>query len=474
MNYTDATWRATQRIRLDINNVLETGCGKEGVHVEDLKAHAEQTNAAIAAVQGNREALGWPDLHKQDISAVEQYATAKRDQIDTFVVLGIGGSALGNIAIHNAVNGPFYNLLPREKRNGKGPRLFVLDNSDPEYNTGLLETLDLKHTLFNVISKSGTTAETMASFLYFRQQLVDQLGAEALKDHIVLTTDPSKGFLRQIGQQEGWTMLDLPPKVGGRFSGLTTVGLLSAAMTGIDIRALLAGAAYGDELSQEPDALRNPAALAALVHYVLAQKGKNIAVMMPYAQRLKDVADWFAQLWAESLGKKVDRAGNEKRVGTTPVKALGATDQHSQVQLYIEGPYDKLINFLAVETYDNPGPIPPAYGELEGVGYLGGHSFQELIQAEQQATAIALSEAGQPNMTHTLPSINAFTLGQLFMLFEMQTAIAGELYNINAFDQPGVEAGKVNTYALLGRTGYEQRRGEIEARTQQRDEQWMV
>jgi glucose-6-phosphate isomerase len=140
----------------------------------------------------------------------------------------------------------------------------------------------------------------------------------------------------------------------------------------------------------------------------------------------------------------------------------------------MEGPHDKLINFLAVQTYATLAPIPPAYANLDGVGYLGGHNLQELIQAEQQATAIALSEAGQPNITHTIPAINAFTLGQLFMIFEMQTAIAGELYNINAFDQPGVEAGKINTYALLGRSGYEQRRNEIETRFAQRDEQWII
>jgi glucose-6-phosphate isomerase len=338
----------------------------------------------------------------------------------------------------------------------------------------LLQVIDPKRTLFNVISKSGTTAETMASFLYFRKVLADHLGEGNLKNHIVLTTDPAKGFLRQIGEKEGWTMLNLPPKVGGRFSVLTTVGLLSAAMTGVDIRALLAGAAYGDELCCKPDAMQNPAAMGALVNYLLALKGKNLVVMMPYAQRLKDVADWFAQLWAESLGKKVDRSGNEVRVGTTPIKALGATDQHSQVQLYAEGPYDKLINFLRVERYSDAGPIPTAYDDLEGVSYLGGHSFQELIQAEQQATAIALSESGQPNMTHTVPEINAFTLGQLLMMFEMQTAIAGELYDINAFDQPGVEAGKINTYALLGRNGYAPRREEIESRTRQRDEQWVI
>jgi len=199
-----------------------------------------------------------------------------------------------------------------------------------------------------------------------------------------------------------------------------------------------------------------------------------MVVMMPYAHRLRHIADWFAQLWAESLGKRVNLDGEVVHVGTTPIKALGATDQHSQVQLYVEGPYDKLVNFIAVDEYTTTLPIPPAYPHLEGVAYLGDHTFNALIRAEQQATAIALSDAGRPNMTHHLPAINAFTLGQLLMLFEMQTAIAGALLNINTFDQPGVEAGKIATYALLGRTGFEARKREIEAAATKRAAQWEV
>ena len=468
MRHEDASWRESQRIRLDVNNVF----GTHGLMPAELEAEAPRAAAAIAAIQQRQADLGWPLLPDQDVTPFEQFAAEHRDRIDTFVVLGIGGSALGNIAVQTAINGPFYNLLPRERRGW--PRLLVLDNSDPELNAGALQILDLRRTMFNVISKSGTTAETMASFLYFRQALVEAVGEDRLSDHIILTTDPNSGFLRQIGLREGWMMFDLPPKVGGRFSVLTSVGLLSAAMTGVNIRELLAGAAYGRERAANPDPLTNPAALGALINYLCFRKGKPIVVMMPYANRLRDVADWFAQLWAESLGKAIDRNGQPARVGQTPVKALGATDQHSQVQLYMEGPYDKLINFIAVERYAETAPIPTAYPDLEGVSYLGGHTMAELIQAEQQATAIALSEAGQPNITHIFPEINAFTLGQFFMLMEMQTAIAGELFNINAFDQPGVEAGKINTYALLGRRGFEERRAAIAARAQALDARWVV
>jgi glucose-6-phosphate isomerase len=471
MDYLNPTWQAHMRIRLDINNALQSVVGKHGITPDQLDAMVDAAKSAIHDIDNNRTQLGWPILPQQDISAILDMA-AKIKHVENFVVLGIGGSALGNIAVQSALNHPFYNDLPRNKR--LAPKLYVIDNSDPDLNAGLIETLDPATTVYNVISKSGTTAETMASFLTVRDHLEKTLGADSLKSHLILTTDPSSGFLRQIGQREGWPMLDLPPTVGGRFSVLSTVGLLSAAVTGIDIKALLAGAAYGYQLASNPDVMRNPAAVAAMVNLACANQGQNMVVMMPYAHRLRHVADWFAQLWAESLGKRYDLNGAVVNVGTTPIKALGATDQHSQVQLYVEGPFDKLVNFIAVDEYQSTVTIPPAYADLEGVSYLGGHTFNELIQAEQKATEIALNDAGRPNITHHMPAINAFTLGQLFMLFEMQTAIAGALLNINTFDQPGVEAGKIATYALLGRNGFVERRDQIAAARQRRSSQWEI
>lgn len=471
MDYQNPTWQAQMRIRLDINNALQSVIGQHGITPQQLEAMADAAQAALKQIDANRTQLGWPVLPQQDVGAILDMA-AKVKHVENFVVLGIGGSALGNIAVQSALNHPFYNDLPRGKR--LAPKLYVIDNSDPDLNAGLLETLDPASTVYNVISKSGTTAETMASFLTVRNHIEQTLGSDALKSHIILTTDPSSGFLRQIGQREGWPMLDLPPTVGGRFSVLSSVGLLSAAVTGVDINALLAGAAYGYQLAMNLDVLRNPAAVAAMVNLACANQGQNMVVMMPYAHRLRHVADWFAQLWAESLGKRYDLNGAEVNVGTTPIKALGATDQHSQVQLYAEGPFDKLVNFIAVDQYQQTVTIPPAYADLEGVSYLGGHTFNELIQAEQQATEIALNDAGRPNITHHMPAINAFTLGQLFMLFEMQTAIAGALLNINTFDQPGVEAGKIATYALLGRNGFTDRRNQIEAARQRRSSQWEI
>lgn len=460
-----------QRIRLDINNVLRAGV-QHGLTEDELTGAEKQARQAVQAIQQRRASgdLRWMELPYADVSEIEHMAADLRHRFDDFVVLGIGGSALGNIAVNTALNGPFYNL----RRERTTPRLFVLDNSDPEFNVGLLDVVDPARTAFNVITKSGSTGETLSAFLFFRERVIQAVGPENWRDHFVLTTDPASGPLRELVRREGFRSLPVPQGVGGRYSVLSPVGLLSAAVTGVDIRQLLAGAAYADELTRQADPWRNPAAVGALVQVLLYRKGIHIVVMMPYAQRLKDVADWFAQLWAESLGKRVNRQGETVYVGPTPVKALGATDQHSQVQLYTEGPFDKLVDFIRVERFAVEGRLPQAYTEMSAFAYLGGHSFAELINAEQEGTAVALTEAGRPHMTHVLPEINAFTLGQLLYLLEVQTAIAGELFDIDAFDQPGVEAGKVATYALLGRAGYEGRRAEIARAREQHDEHWVI
>jgi glucose-6-phosphate isomerase len=233
---------------------------------------------------------------------------------------------------------------------------------------------------------------------------------------------------------------------------------------------LLAGAAYMDEIVSESDVYKNPAYMAAVLQFIAMKSGKNVSVMMPYADSLKYIADWYAQLWAESLGKKYDLQGNEVYVGQTPVKALGVTDQHSQVQLYTEGPFDKVITFLAVGQYRNKVDIPGGYEDIPAVSFLGGHTLNELIQAEQMATEYALLKARRLNCTITLPEVNAFTVGQLLYFMEVETAFIGELLNINAFDQPGVEEGKNATYALLGRPGYEEKKAELDARPQKKEQ----
>ena len=449
-------------IRYDFNNLMAERVGDHGVGEGELKMLAPKLDAAVDAVE--KMGLGFRKLpHNTKLAdEIAVLASEIQERCDNFVVVGIGGSALGNIALHSALNHPEYNHLVRPPR--RGPRLFVPDNVDPDRINGLLDAVDLDDTVFNVITKSGGTAETMSEFLVFREALIKKLGDERHVEHIVITTDPEKGELREIVKKFGYSSLPIPPDVGGRFSVLSAVGLLSAAVTGIDIHALLKGAAEMDEICQRSKKLwENPALTGAALHYLMDKaKGKNVQIMMPYSHALRDVADWFRQLWAESLGKRVDRTGRTIHTGQTPEKAVGATDQHSVMQLYIEGPFDKVITFLTVGEFRTTVTVPHAFPEYEAVKYLGGHTMNELINAEQRATELALTQSGKPNCAIRLQKVDERSVGALLYLLEMQTAYAGELYNINAFDQPGVELGKNFTYGLMGRKGYDAKRREVE------------
>lgn len=400
--------------------------------------------------------LQWMNLgySEETVWYVKEYAALVENRFDNILVLGIGGSALGGLAVTEALLKPYWNLLSKEQRNNY-PRIFFLDNIDPDSITGLLEILDLKKTLVNVITKSGSTAETMSQFMIIKNKLERELGDDYRKN-IVATTDKNVGVLKQIAEQEGYKTFIIPDDVGGRFSVFSAVGLLPFALVGIDIDEIINGIKDMDLALKNTDINENIAAQNALIHFLMdTQKGKKISVMMPYSSRLKYVADWYVQLWAESLGKEKNLNGETVHVGPTPVKAVGATDQHSQIQLYNEGPNDKIINFIRVKKFDNDLEIPKIF-EYTGIGYLGGKTLNDLMNAEADATRVALSDYNKPTVTITLPEINGYYVGQLLYMFEVQTAIAGALYNIDAFNQPGVEQAKNYTYALMGRVGYEE------------------
>ena len=463
-DYQDRAWRESMRIRFDYSNVMDARVGSShGLTPAALDASADQCRAAHSALQAKRGTgwLEWTELPYQDaiVQSVLDYAASIAGRFANFVVLGIGGSALGPIAVHNALTHPFYNLLPAEARAGR-PRVFVLDNVDPDLIAGFCDLVPPEQTLFNVITKSGSTAETLAQLLIFRDLLQRKLGAD-YGEHLVATTDPARGDLRKLATAEGWQTFPIQPGVGGRFSELSAVGLLAAAIAGIDVRALLAGAAYADELCHEPDFRRNPAYISALVQYLAYQHGRPISVFMPYSQALRYVADWYRQLWAESLGKRLSASGDVVNVGPTPLNALGVTDQHSMLQLFQEGPFDKTVNFVVVEQFGRQQLIPTDLADYASASYLGGRTLNELMAAEQQGVEIALTAAERPNCKHIVPAVNAFTVGQLLYMLEVQTAFAGELFGIDAFDQPGVEGGKLATYALMGRPGYEAERQRI-------------
>jgi glucose-6-phosphate isomerase len=434
---------------------------QHGLARDRLQELARRFVEVQSEVRRRREAgeYGFYKLVDQEptVRAIRTFAEGLGQAHDHVLVLGIGGSALGTKALLNALRPPAWNELDDEGRDFF-PRLTVLENVDPTSVAAALERIDPRRVLVNVISKSGGTAETMAQYLVVRGWLEQALGPAAYR-HLVFTTDPARGALRQLAQRDHIATLEVPPDVGGRFSVLSPVGLLPAALVGIDIDDLLNGARRALERAELDDLLQNPPALYAALHWEAdARQEARIHVLMPYTDRLRELAEWYRQLWAESLGKRVNRDGREVHCGPTPVAAVGATDQHSQVQLFMEGPFDKVITFMTVENLgaDVKIPKPDSGPELPpDLAYLPGHTLGELLRAEYEATSAALAQMGRMNCTLRLPDLTAGTIGEAIMFFQLATGYAGAWYGIDPFDQPGVELGKRLTYAAMGRAGYQ-------------------
>jgi glucose-6-phosphate isomerase len=447
-------------ITLDFSNMVVERLGQGGIEADRLDGDlGERFRSAHESVEASRSSgeMGFFELpYASDGLALTQELVERLEgRFDNLVVVGIGGSALGARTLRDALLGAVWNERSHAERKGR-PRVYVLDNVDPSTVLDIVEHLDLDRTLFNVVSKSGSTAETMALYLAMEGLLIEQVGQDKAGEHFVFTTDPEKGALRAIAEAEGIPTLPIPANVGGRFSVLSAVGLFPAALSGIDAAGLLAGAARADEYCRTSKLRENPAGLmATLLHTAHDESGASIHVMMPYSERLRSFAFWFQQLWAESLGKALDRSGNVVNTGPTPLPAVGVTDQHAQVQLFIEGPRDKVVIFLAVTGEQRDLEIGTHRASLPSVGYLGGHSVGQLMDSERRATAEALRQNGRANMTFELEHVDASTLGELIMLMSIATVYAGALYDVDPLDQPGVELGKQLTYGLMGREGYD-------------------
>jgi glucose-6-phosphate isomerase len=452
-------------IQFDEKNLFADVVGKgNGITRSEVERAQGKALKALKSFQKSSEAgtYGFAHLPFQadGIKAIGKYAAEVRGSFDTVCLVGIGGSALGAWALDCGLRGPH-----PVQRSGtvERPRLVILDNVDPTFTQSALDSMDPAKTLVLVIAKSGGTAETVSTFLIVRDWMEQALGAAA-NGRIVAVTTQGKGDLFTLAQAEGYRMFFIPENVGGRFSVLTPCGLLPAALIGIDIRKLTRGAAEMTHRSWQPDLAENIALRAALCHWLVwTRHDKPIQVAFPYANHLWGTAFWFRQLWAESLGKAHDREGATVHTGQTPVAALGTTDQHSQVQLYIEGPNDKVFTFWAVNRFSSAGKIPKRKFNVPAFDSLAGESLAKLIDAERRATAAAMVEYGRPNCTVTLDRIDEEHLGGFLQMMEFQTAFMGELLNIDAFNQEGVELGKKFTYGLMGRKGYEQYREQFAA-----------
>lgn len=442
--------------QFDHRNTLNAAVGEHGISDADL-----DLARGISALRDFRSRvdsgeIGFPNLpNDQKVAAdVSRFAAKLRGQVDSVVVLGIGGSALGAYALDAAIRGPHPVQVGVDK---KHPRLVVLDNVDSGFIDAALRNLNPKRSAVCVIAKSGGTAETLSSFMIVHAWMTRAIGARKTASRIVAVTDAHKGDLLAIAKQEGYPTFHVPGNVGGRFSVLSPVGLVPAALIGLDIKKLLRGAADANLACWSPDLQQNHALLSALVHHALdTHRDKKIEVVFSYSSYLWASAFWYRQLWAESLGKRVNRRGEVVHTGQTPVAALGVTDQHSQVQLYMEGPNDKLITFWAVAQPRADVKVPAAkqFAKFDSCGYLAGKKLSQLFDAERRATESALTEAQRPNCRWTLPRVEEYNIGAFFQMLEFQTAFAGELYGIDAFDQPGVELAKKLTNGLMGKKGF--------------------
>lgn len=433
-------------IRLHFSNMMEETIGSNGITERQVEAVRQKIKDAHNQITGRRwRELAFLDLPGQDVTDIKNLADEIRTGFDNFLILGIGGSALGPRAVLDSLS-PFHNLV-------RHPRIFIYDNVDPRTLDGILSVIELKKTAIAVITKSGSTAETAASFMILWDKMKTEVGGNAAK-HFIAITDPEQGNLRAIANAYHIKSLPILPGIVGRYSVLSPVGLLLAEVAGIDSKRLLSGAGDIRERCLDGEVWKNPAYLfAVLVYLMQTEERRDITVMIPYADGLKSFSEWFCQIWAESLGKV--------GTGLTPYPSVGTTDQHSQLQLWMEGPDNKVIVFVKLEDYGVDYSIPCVFEDVEGIGYLGGHNLEELIKAEEESSELALTRASKPNMTISLPRADAYYLGQLFQFFEISTAFTGFLYGINPFNQPGVEEGKNLTYGMMGKKGFDQKKQEV-------------
>ncbi|MBI3899375.1 MAG: glucose-6-phosphate isomerase [Gammaproteobacteria bacterium] len=433
-------------LRIDTRLLYADAVGAEGVSSSELTAltpklervHSQLTERTRGEFDAEYACLNLHTLMPPEVDAIEAEAARLRGFGD-LLVLGIGGSNLGAMAVLQA--------LSYGNRKSTGPRLHFIDNIDPDYLRDLLASLSAHTTAVITISKSGGTIETATQYLIVRQWLRDALGETDARTRQWIVTDPIQGWLRKLASAENLPTLAVPPRVGGRYSVLTAVGLLPLAAAGVDIRALLDGARVNAARCQSARIEQNAALEVAALYFLLdTAKQKRLSILMPYINSLRLFGDWYRQLWAESLGK---RRADDTPAGTLPVTALGAVDQHSQLQMYLESRRDKVFAFLALDRWSHDVHIPLTDTERAAFPYLAGKTLNEVIAAEFLATRQVIADYGHPLLTIHLPVLSAHTLGQLIDLYQRVTVYAGLLYGINPLDQPAVESGKQLTLQNL-------------------------
>lgn len=403
--------------------------------------------------------LGWIDLpsnyDKEEFSRIQKAAEKIKSDSDVLIVIGIGGSYLGARAAIEMLQHSFYNALSKEKR--ETPQvLFAGNNISSSYMKDLMDLLDGKDWSINVISKSGTTTEPALAFRIFRKMLEEKYGVEEARKRIYATTDKARGALKTLATEEGYESFIIPDDVGGRYSVLTAVGLLPIAVSGASIEDMMNGAAQAREDFSKSELQENAAYQYAAVRNVLYNKGKTIEMLINYEPGLQYFAEWWKQLFGESEGKD--------QKGIFPSSANFSTDLHSLGQYVQEGRRDLFETVIKVEESRHELTIEEAENDLDGLNYLAGETVDFVNNKAFEGTMLAHTDGGVPNLIVSIPKMDAYTFGYLVYFFEKACAMSGYLLGVNPFDQPGVEAYKVNMFALLGKPGFEEKKAELEKR----------
>lgn len=403
--------------------------------------------------------LGWIDLpsnyDKEEFSRIQKAAEKIKNDSDVLIVIGIGGSYLGARAAIEMLQHSFYNALSKEKR-GTPQVLFAGNNISSSYMKDLMDLLEGKDWSINVISKSGTTTEPALAFRIFRKMLDEKYGVEEARKRIYATTDKARGALKTLATEEGYESFIIPDDVGGRYSVLTAVGLLPIAVSGANIEDMMSGAAQAREDFSKSELQENAAYQYAAVRNVLYNKGKTIEMLINYEPGLQYFAEWWKQLFGESEGKD--------QKGIFPSSANFSTDLHSLGQYVQEGRRDLFETVIKVEESRHELTIEEAKNDLDGLNYLAGETVDFVNNKAFEGTMLAHTDGGVPNLIVSIPKMDAYTFGYLVYFFEKACAMSGYLLGVNPFDQPGVEAYKVNMFALLGKPGFEEKKAELEKR----------
>jgi glucose-6-phosphate isomerase len=441
-------------MRFDFNNILEEQIGEKGLSFSKIQSSEkmlENTKKTIyAKYNSDYYPLLIPQDIEKDIKKIIELSEHIKENYDNFVIVGMGGSSLGNELLHYAINGIYYN----DGKSRKTPKIFFIENVDPDSVSKLLSFIDIKKTLFNIITKSGTTGETMLNLLLIIEKLKKE-GLE-LKKNLIFTTDPEKGLLRELSKEFSIKTFPIDKRLGGRYSILSHVGLLSAAVEGIKIDSLISGAIKESQTIKNTKPINTASFLLSLIQYLFYKERQiNINALFTYSDSLHYIGNWYNQLMAESLGKKNSLNNTILNTGITPISLKGTTDQHSMLQLLMEGPYDKLVIFIAPNAYEMEMKISNNLVSDERIDYLKNKEYSTLIKTEYLATKAALKNNSRPNLSIELNKIDEYELGRLIYFFEFEIISLGVILNINPINQPAVEMGKKYTYGIMGRKGFE-------------------